>query len=369
MRRREFIAGLGGAMTWPKIALGQQSEQVRRIGVLSAFNEDDPEAKAYLSEFVRALQELGWSVGRNLRMDVRWAGDNVDQMRTFAKELVDLQPDVILAYATPATAALQRETRTIPIVFVGVSDPVGAGFVASLSHPGANLTGFIFTEAGMAGKWLELLLELAPGIKRVAIMFNPDTAVGGGSYFLTAFEAAARSFKVAPIAAAVHSDAEIETIMGSLGREPGGGLVITSDAVTRSHRAPIILLAAQNHGTGGLSAIFVCPRRRPAFIWTRQSRPLSSRGPLCRSHSSWDQAGGASRSTANQIRYDFERQDRQDPRPNGAAVDTAERRRGDRVGDRRLPRRVLCHEHHRSTRRCATVREMEEGPSRSAIRC
>jgi putative ABC transport system substrate-binding protein len=247
MRRREFIAGLGGAMTWPKIALGQQSEQVRRIGVLSAFNEDDPEAKAYLSEFVRALQELGWSVGRNLRMDVRWAGDNVDQMRTFAKELVDLQPDVILAYATPATAALQRETRTIPIVFVGVSDPVGAGFVASLSHPGANLTGFIFTEAGMAGKWLELLMEIAPGIKRVAIMFNPDTAVGGGSYFLTAFEAAARSFKVAPIAAAVHSDAEIETIMGSLGREPGGGLVITSDAVTRSHRAPIILLAAQNH--------------------------------------------------------------------------------------------------------------------------
>jgi putative ABC transport system substrate-binding protein len=247
MRRREFIAGLGGAMTWPKIALGQQSEQVRRIGVLSTFNEDDPEAKAYLSEFVRGLQELGWTVGRNLRMDVRWAADNLDSIRVFAKELADLKPDLILAHSTPVTAALQRETRTIPIVFAGVSDPVGAGFVASLPRPGGNLTGFIFTEAGMASKWLELLMEIAPGVKRVAIMFNPDTAVGGGSYFLSAFEAAARSFKVAPIAAPVHNDAQIEAIIGSLGREPGGGLVVTSDAVTRGHRAAITLLAAQNH--------------------------------------------------------------------------------------------------------------------------
>jgi putative ABC transport system substrate-binding protein len=210
-------------------------------------DENDPEGKAYLSEFMQQLAELECADGSNLRMNVRWAGDNVDRMRTFAKELVDLQPDVILAYATPATAALQRETRTIPIVFVGVSDSVGAGFVASLPRPGENLTGFIFTEAGMAGKWLELLMDIAPSVKRVAIMFNPGTAVGGGSYFLTAFEAAARSFKIAPIAAPVYGDAEIETVMGSLGGEPGGGLIVTSDAVTRSHRASIILQAAQNH--------------------------------------------------------------------------------------------------------------------------
>ena len=165
----------------------------------------------------------------------------------FAKELVDLQPDVILADATPATAALQRETRTIPIVFAVVSDPVGAGFVAGLPRPGGNITGFIIMEASMAGKWLELLTEIAPGIKRAAIMFNPDTAPGGGSYYLPSFEAAARSLKVEPIAAPVHSDAEIETVITSLGREPGGGLVVMPDTFMIVHRAPIILLAARNN--------------------------------------------------------------------------------------------------------------------------
>ena len=167
--------------------------------------------------------------GRNVRMDVRWAAGNVDRVRMLAKELVDLQPEVILANSTPVTAALQRETRTIPIVFAGVSDPVGAGFVAGLPRPGGNITGFINMEAAMGGKWLELLTEIAPGVKRVAIMFNPDTAPGGGSYYLPSFEAAARSLKVEPIAAPVHSDAEIETVITSLGREPGGGLVVMPD--------------------------------------------------------------------------------------------------------------------------------------------
>jgi len=148
---------------------------------------------------------------------------------------------------SPATAALQRETRTIPIVFAGISDPVGAGFVAGLPRPGGNLTGFASTEPAMAGKWLELLTEIAPGVKRVAIMFNPDTAPGGGSYYLPRFEAAARSVKVAPIAAPVHNDPEIEAVITSLGREPGGGLVVTPDAFTQVHRAPIILLAARNN--------------------------------------------------------------------------------------------------------------------------
>ena len=207
---------------------------MRRIGVLMAFDENDPEAKVWLSEFTRGLAELGWTNGRNLRMDIRWAGANADRMRMLAKELVDLQPDLILAYSTPVTAALQRETQTIPIV-------------ASLPRPGGNLTGFGTQEAAMAGKWLELLTEIAPGVKRAAIMFNPDTAAGGGSYFRPAFEAAARSLKVEPIAAPVHGDAEIETVIASLSREPRGGLVVMADAFMEVHRAPIILLAARNN--------------------------------------------------------------------------------------------------------------------------
>jgi putative ABC transport system substrate-binding protein len=165
----------------------------------------------------------------------------------FAKELVGLQPDVILAQTTPVVAALQRETRTIPIVFVTVADPVGQGFVESLPRPGGNITGFTFTEAPIGGKWLELLTEIAPGVKRAAIMFNPDTAPGGGLFSLPSFEAAARSLKVKPIRAAVHSDAEIEMAITSLGRELGGGLVIIADIFLLVHRAPIILGAARNN--------------------------------------------------------------------------------------------------------------------------
>jgi len=180
-------------------------------------------------------------------MDVRWAAGNVDRMRMFAKELVDLQPDVILTSTTSVTAALQRQTRTIPIVFVVVGDPVGAGFVASLARPGGNITGFIGEVAEMGSKWLELLTEIAPGVKRAASMFNPDTAPYVALNFLPAFEAAGRSIKVEPIRAPVHSDAEIETAITSLGREPGGSLVVIPDGFMVVHRAPIISLAARNN--------------------------------------------------------------------------------------------------------------------------
>jgi putative tryptophan/tyrosine transport system substrate-binding protein len=244
VKRREFIAGLGGAAAWPVVARAQQLERVRRVSVLMQNAEDDPSANGYLSAFTQGLAELGWIDGRNLRMDVRWAAGSVERMRMFAKELVGLHPDVILSHATSVTAALQRETRTIPIVFLPVSDPVGAGFVASLPRPGGNLTGFINLEAAMGGKWLGLLTEIAPGVKRVAVMFNPDTATA--SYYLPSFEDASRSLKVMPIMAHIHNDAEIEMIMTSLGREPGSGLVVMPDVFASIHRALIILLAARN---------------------------------------------------------------------------------------------------------------------------
>ena len=173
------------------------------------------------------------------------SGD-VEQMRTFAKELVALQPDVILANTTPVTLALHRATRTIPIVFAIVSDPVSEGLVASLSRPGGNITGFINMEASMGGKWLELLKEIAPGVKRAAIMFNPDTAPGRGSYFLGSFEAAAQSLAVEPIMAAVRSDADIERVITDLAREPGGGLVASSDGFILVHRASLVSLTARH---------------------------------------------------------------------------------------------------------------------------
>jgi putative tryptophan/tyrosine transport system substrate-binding protein len=245
MRRREFIAGLGSAAALPRAALAQQNEQMRRVGALMGWNQTDPEANAYFTSFTQRLSELGWSEGRNLRVDARWEAESVDRKQRFAAELVGLQPDVILSANTPETAALQQATRTIPIVFATVSDPVGSGFVASLSHPGGNLTGFMFQEASMAGKWLELLTEIAPGVKRVALMFNPETAPYIRSYYLPAFEAAAQLLKVAPIVAPVHNGGEIEKVMISLGREPDGGLIGGPDTFIQIHRAPILSLAAQ----------------------------------------------------------------------------------------------------------------------------
>ena len=247
MQRRQFITLIGGAAaSWPLTALAQQGERARRVGVLMAFDERDARAKGWLSRFTQGLSELGWTEGRNLQMEVRWA-DSVDRMRMFAKELVELRPDVILSFGTPVTAALQRETRTIPIVFAIVSDPVGEGFVESLSHPGGNITGFHNSEASIGGKWLELLQQIAPGLKRAAMIFNPDTAPGHGKYYMPDFETAARSSQVTPIPAAVHSIADLEAVITDLGREPGGGFVATADFFLLNHRAQMIAAAAQNH--------------------------------------------------------------------------------------------------------------------------
>ncbi len=247
MRRREFIGVLGGAAAaWPLEVRAQQPSGKRRVGVLLAFDESNSRPQAWLATFTKGLSELGWTAGRNVQIDVRWAGNDVNLMQKFAKELVALKPDVILSFGTPVTAALQRETRTVPIVFAIVSDPVGEGFVASLAHPGGNITGFHNSEASIGGKWFELLAQIAPRLKRVAMIFNPDTAPGHGKYYMPDFEAAARSLQVTPIAAAIHNVADLEAVIADLGRESGGGFIAMADFFLLNNREQMIAAAAQN---------------------------------------------------------------------------------------------------------------------------
>jgi putative ABC transport system substrate-binding protein len=247
MRRRDFIAGLGGTAAWPLAARAQRGERMRRIGVLMAGGENDPVWKTFVSAFTQALAGLGWTDGRDVRMDLRWGGGDTDRIGALAQELVGLQPDIIVTVATVAAVALQRETRTIPIVFADVADPVASGLLPRLDRPGGNITGFPSLEASLGGKWLELLSEIAPGIKRAAIMFNPDTATANASAYMPSLEMAARSLSVVLITAPVHNDVEIETAIIGLGREPRGGLVVMPDVFTNVHRAPIIWAADRNN--------------------------------------------------------------------------------------------------------------------------
>lgn len=244
MKRRQFIASLGSVAAWPLAVRAQQRERTRRVGALIGADESDPVWKPRVFAFTQALAGLGWIDSRNMRIDFRWYGDNADLIRARAQELVGLQPDIILANSTPATVALQREAPTIPIIFVGVADPVASGIVTRLDRPGGNVTGLALFDATLGGKWLELLSEIAPGLKRAAIMFNPDTAPV--SIYMPPLEMAARSLKVVPIIAPVHSDVEIETTIVALGRDPGGGLVVMTDLSMNVHRSSIISAAARN---------------------------------------------------------------------------------------------------------------------------
>jgi putative ABC transport system substrate-binding protein len=243
MNRREFITLFGGAAAWPLAARAQQGDRVRLIGVLMPYDENDPVIKPRVSAFTQALAGLGWTEGRNARMDLRWGGGDANRIRALGQGLVGLQPDIILASSIAATVALQRETRTIPIVFATGGDPVASGIVERLNQPGGNITGFANIELTLGGKWLELLSEIALGLKRLAIMFNPDLFAAA---YIPSLETAARSLKVVPITAPVRSDVEIETAINALGREPGGGLVVTGDVFSVVHRAPIIMAAARN---------------------------------------------------------------------------------------------------------------------------
>jgi ABC-type uncharacterized transport system substrate-binding protein len=247
MKRREFITLLGGAAAaWPLAARAQQGERMRRIGALIGGAETDPESRARVAALREGLEQRGWSEGRNLRIDYRWASADSDRIRAFAAELVATAPEAIFAHTTPATTRLLEATRNIPIVFASVSDPVGDGIVASFARPGGNVTGFTNVEASIGGKWLEILKELSPAVARVGFLFNPATSPGGGSYFLRPFEAAAPLFNVQPISTPVEDVVDIERAVAPLAVGANGGLIVNSDVFTTRHRAAIIAAAARH---------------------------------------------------------------------------------------------------------------------------
>jgi putative tryptophan/tyrosine transport system substrate-binding protein len=258
MRRRGFIAVLGGAALSPLAGHPQQLERVRRIGVLLPYPENDPLTQPIVTAFANALERFGWVEGKNIRIDYRFAAGDPIRFKTYAAELVGLSPDVILASVSPAVAALRQQTRAIPIVFVLVADPVGLGFVQSLARPGGNITGFSAFDAPLWGKLLQLFKEIAPDVTRIAVIFNPDTAPFA-PLFNRAIEAAAPSFGMTVTIAPVHDDAGIEEAIATHAREPGGGLVNLPESFSVTHR-DVIIAAAARHGLPLVGGTEVFPR-------------------------------------------------------------------------------------------------------------
>lgn len=245
MNRRLFVVRIGALVAAPLAALAQQPDRMRRIGVLMGLAETDPVIQLEIAAFHQGLTDLGWRNGTNIKIEYRWGPSDASRTREHIQELVELQSEVIVSRATPMTAALVRAVKTIPIVFVQVSDPVGDALVASMARPGGNVTGFTNVESSMSGKWLELLKELSPEIAHVTMLYGPKTSPGGGAYFLRPLEASAPHFRVRTIVAAVNSDAEIEKAIAAVAREPGGALIVMPGVFVLSRRELVMGLVTQ----------------------------------------------------------------------------------------------------------------------------
>ena len=266
MRRREFISLIGGAAaTWPLAARAQQRERMRRIGVLMAITANDAEAQARIAAFVQGLQQLGWTVGQNVQIDYRLAGIDADTLRKYAAELVALAPDVILAQSSPTIAPLLQATRTVPIVFTLVADPVGAGYVDSLAHPGGNATGFTVFEYSIGGKWLELLKEIAPRVTRVAVLREPAVAAGPAQFSAAQTVAPSLGMELRPVD--TRDAGEIERAITAFAQGSNGGLLVTGSSSATLHRNLIVALAAQYRLPAVYFTSLFRHRRRPDLLW------------------------------------------------------------------------------------------------------
>ena len=331
MRRRELICLIGGAaVAWPLAARAQQADRMRRVGVLEARAADDREGQARLAAFLQGLQELGWTDGRNLRIDYRWAAADADRSRTYAAELVALAPDVILASASQSTAALLQTTRTVPIVFVNVVDPVGAGFVARLARPGGNATGFTPFEYSLSGKWLELLKEIAPNLTRIAILRDPAIATGIGQFAaIQAMASPSLGVELSPID--VRDGGKIERDIVALAREfewrpdrdgkfGGGGPSRTNHHACGS--APVAC---------GLPLPLLRHQRRTDLLRAGSDRSISASGGLRRPHPQRREGGRPAGAVTDQVRIGDQSQDRECARSHHAAVAARTSRSGDRI--------------------------------------
>ena len=322
MTRREFITLLGGAATWPLTARAQQGERMRRIGALYVLSADDPETQARRSLFQQSLTELGWTIDQNLHLDIRQAGGNPADIRRYAAELVALAPDAILAVGSATVAPLQQSTQTIPIVFVNVADPLGAGLVESLSRPGGNTTGFTNFEYGLAAKWVELLKQIAPHLTRAAVLRDSAAAAGLGQF--GAISAAAQSLGVEVVPVAVRDLGEVERRVAAFAAFRNGGLIVTTGG-TGVHRETIITLAP----TAGDLPLPVSRRGwGPHQLWTQYARANAPRRRLYRPHPQGREAGGPASAGTDQVRIDAQPQNRQGARPGRAPASPAARRRG-----------------------------------------
>ena len=332
MKRREFIRLLGGAAAGaPLAARAQQGAGMPRIGVLLANAKEHPLTAPSVAAFTKALQELGWVEGQNVRIDYRWAASDLERMQVFAKELVSLQPSVVVGQSTPVVVALKRETKTIPIVFISIAEPVKSGLVASLSHPGGNITGFSNFEPSLAGKWIEILKDIVPRMTRTANMFYPDTS--GYGFSQQPLEIAARSHAIELVAAPARNEADIERIIAGLADDPTVGLIVAGDPFFGAqHNLDLVTSRATRYRVPTIFALpIVRRRRRPDLVWERPARSVSASANLYRSHPQGRQSGRPSGPNAHQVRAGDQPQDGEsDGSRNTVHIDRP-RRRGDRM--------------------------------------
>jgi putative ABC transport system substrate-binding protein len=331
--RREFVSLIGSvAAAWPLLARAEQGDRTRRIVVLMAVAESDPDAAPRMAALAQRLQELGWTSGRNIRIDYRWpapltAGTGADFERMLSQELVQAKPDAILATGTPMVAALKRATTSVPIVFVQLADPVGSGLVAGLARPGGNITGFANYEYSISGKWLEVLKEAAPRLNKVLFMLNSTNAAWRG--FQQSLEQVAASFKLQLTTADINDGADIERAIAAFAREPKGGLIVQPDQVTVVHRQ--FRTGGGAPPAGGLSVSLLRHQRRPDVVRHRRAQHLPTGGRIHRSHLAGRKGRRSAGAATDEIRAGHQSQGRQGAGPRHCADAARPRRRGDRM--------------------------------------